>query len=198
MSSPAQCLPVCPHRYELEPLTRLLLKCGTALGSSFDPQLIKRVGEFLAVEAKLKSAVVLLAPTVNLQRSPLGGRSFECFSEDPSLSGEEKAAPAFLTVNSTRIITGILAAAYVNGVQSQGVACTIKHFVCNEQEHERTAVDAIVSARALREVYLYPSVLTIRAWILSYIFFSFMLAQKYAKPWAFMTAYVERSRHVRS
>ena len=62
-------------------------KCGTALGATFDTKLIRRVGVFLAKEAKLKSAVVLLAPTINIQRSPLGGRSFESFSEDPSLSG---------------------------------------------------------------------------------------------------------------
>ncbi|KAH8117155.1 glycoside hydrolase superfamily [Phellopilus nigrolimitatus] len=135
--TPAQCLP-----------------CATALGSTFDPDLIFKVGGFLAAEAKVKSSVILLAPTCNIQRSPLGGRSFESFSEDPTLSG-------------------ILAAAYVNGVQARGVAATIKHFVANDQEHERTAVDSVVSERALREIYLYP----------------FMLAQKHAKPWAFMTSY---------
>lgn len=67
-----------------------------------------------------------------------------------------------------------MAAAYVNGLQSNGVAATIKHFVANDQEHERTAADSVVSERALREIYLYP----------------FMLAQKLAKPFAFMTSYV--------
>ncbi|THH06674.1 hypothetical protein EW145_g3920 [Phellinidium pouzarii] len=137
VATPAQCLP-----------------CATALGSTFDPELIFQVGEFLSAEAKVKSSVILLAPTCNIQRSPLGGRSFESFSEDPTLSGT-------------------LAAAYVNGVQSQDVAATIKHFVANDQEHERTAVDSVVSERALREIYLYP----------------FMLAQKQSKPWAFMTSY---------
>ncbi|KAI5122379.1 hypothetical protein M0805_004136 [Coniferiporia weirii] len=137
VATPAQCLP-----------------CATALGSTFDPELIFQVGEFLSAETKIKSSVILLAPTCNIQRSPLGGRSFESFSEDPTLSGT-------------------MAAAYVNGVQSKNVAATIKHFVANDQEHERTAVESVVSERALREIYLYP----------------FMLAQKHAKPWAFMTSY---------
>jgi beta-glucosidase len=95
---------------------------------------------------------VLLAPTCNIQRSPLGGRAFESFSEDPFLSGS-------------------MAAAYVHGLQSNGVASTIKHLVANDQEHERTAVNSVVSERALREVYLYP----------------FMIAQRDSKPWAYMT-----------
>ncbi|KAF8589753.1 glycoside hydrolase family 3 protein [Ramaria rubella] len=137
VSTPAQCLP-----------------CATSLASTFDADLVNEVGAFLAQEAKTKSAVTLLAPTCNIQRSPLGGRSFESFSEDPHLSGS-------------------LAAAYVNGLQTNGVAATIKHFVANDQEHERMGVDSIVSERALREIYLYP----------------FMLAQRDAKPWAYMTAY---------
>jgi beta-glucosidase len=71
VSTPAQCLP-----------------CATAVASTFDPELVHGVGKFLASEAKLKSAVILLAPTCNIQRSPLGGRAFESFSEDPHLSGE--------------------------------------------------------------------------------------------------------------
>ncbi|TFK42861.1 glycoside hydrolase family 3 protein [Crucibulum laeve] len=137
VSTPAQCLP-----------------CATALASTFDPQLIYQVGVRLAREAKLKSSVVLLAPTCNIQRTPLGGRAFESFSEDPHLSGT-------------------MAAAYVNGLQSEGVAATIKHFVANDQEHERTAADSVMSDRALREIYLYP----------------FMLAQRHARPGAFMTSY---------
>ncbi|KAJ7580984.1 glycoside hydrolase family 3 protein [Mycena floridula] len=137
VATPAQCLP-----------------CATSLASTFDERLIEDVGKFLAQEAKVKSSVVLLAPTCNIQRSPLGGRAFESFSEDPHLSG-------------------IMSAAYVKGLQSEGVAATIKHFVANDQEHERTAADSVVSDRALREIYLYP----------------FMLAQKYAQPSAYMTAY---------
>ena len=116
--------------------------------------LIHAVGlKLLSEEAKLKAASVLLAPTCNIQRSPLGGRSFESFSEDPHLSG-------------------MIAAAYVNGVQEGGIAATIKHFVGNDKEDDRMAYDSIMSERALREIYLMP----------------FMLAEKYAKPWAFMTA----------
>ncbi|KAI4518352.1 glycoside hydrolase family 3 protein [Schizophyllum commune Loenen D] len=137
LATPAQCLP-----------------CATALAATFDPDLVHEVGEFLAEEAKIKSSVVLLAPTCNIQRNPLGGRSFESFSEDPHLSGT-------------------LAAAYVNGLQSKGVAATIKHFVGNDQEDERTAAESVMSNRALREVYLYP----------------FMLAQIHAQPWAYMTSY---------
>ncbi|KDR81345.1 hypothetical protein GALMADRAFT_221203 [Galerina marginata CBS 339.88] len=128
--------------------------CATALASTFDSDLVKQVGDFLTQETKLKSSVVLLAPTCNIPRSPLGGRAFESFSEDPHLSGT-------------------LAAAYVNGLPSQGVSATIKHLVANDQEDERTAADSIVSERALREIYLYP----------------FMLAQKQAQPGAYMTSY---------
>ncbi|KAF8212521.1 glycoside hydrolase family 3 protein [Mycena galopus ATCC 62051] len=137
VAQPAQCIP-----------------CATALACTFDLDLIHKVGGFLATEAKVKSSVVLLAPTCNIQRSPLGGRAFESFSEDPHLSGT-------------------MAAAYVNGLQAGGVSATIKHFVANDQEHERTAADSVVSDRALREIYLYP----------------FMLAQIHAKPGAFMTSY---------
>jgi beta-glucosidase len=120
VSVPAQCLP-----------------CATAMASTWNPELVHDVGNFLGDEAKAKAATVLLAPTCNIQRSPLGGRAFESFSEDPHLSGT-------------------LAAAYVNGLQEKGVAATIKHFVGNDQEHERTAANSVMSARALREIYLYP------------------------------------------
>ncbi|KAI0315538.1 glycoside hydrolase family 3 protein [Amylostereum chailletii] len=137
LPTPAQCLP-----------------CATLLASTFDRDLIEQAGSFLAGEVKVKSSVILLAPTCNIQRSPLGGRAFESFSEDPHLSGT-------------------MAAAYVAGLQSNGIAATIKHFVANDQEHERTAVESVMSDRALREIYLYP----------------FMLAQKLAQPWAYMTSY---------
>ena len=80
------------------------------MAATFDPDMIHEAGEFLAEETKIKSSVILLAPTCNIQRNPLGGRAFESFSEDPHLSGT-------------------MAAAYVNGLQSRGVAATIKHFV---------------------------------------------------------------------
>ena len=86
------------------------IPCGSALGATWNPTLIERVGSMLGEESITKAARVLLAPTINLHRSPLGGRNFECYSEDPLLSGR-------------------IAAAFVRGVQSQGVATTAKHFI---------------------------------------------------------------------
>jgi beta-glucosidase len=100
VSTPAQCLP-----------------CATALASTFDPELVREVGAFLAAETKIKSSVILLAPTCNIQRNPLGGRAFESFSEDPHLSGACERASADLPVD---VGIGTLAAAYVNGLQSNG------------------------------------------------------------------------------
>jgi beta-glucosidase len=94
-------------------------------------------------EAIAKGAHVILGPTMNIARSPLGGRGFESFSEDSFLSG-------------------FGAAAIVNGIQGTGVQSCIKHFVCNDQEHERNSVNVIVTERALREVYLLPFMLCIR------------------------------------
>ncbi|KAG6832171.1 hypothetical protein H0H92_004902 [Tricholoma furcatifolium] len=108
---------------------------STGLGSSFDLDLARQVGEALGDECRAKSTHVLLAPTVNTQRSPLGGRGFESFSEDPHLNGT-------------------LAAAYINGLQSKGVSATIKHFVANDQEFQ--------SERALREIYLKPFQIAIK------------------------------------
>src|SRR3989440_2073450 len=85
----------------------------------------------------MKGAQVLLAPTVNIQRSPLGGRNFECFSEDPYLSAR-------------------LAVAYIHGLQQEGVGASIKHYVCNDQETKRTSISSQVRERALREIYLLP------------------------------------------
>lgn len=110
---------------------------GSVLGATWDPALVERLGVLLGEESKAKGAQVLLAPTINLHRNPLGGRNFECFSEDPLLSGR-------------------LAAAYVRGVQSQGVATTPKHFVGNDSEFERNTIDVQVDERTLREVYLLP------------------------------------------
>ncbi|WP_328678157.1 glycoside hydrolase family 3 C-terminal domain-containing protein [Streptomyces sp. NBC_00322] len=113
------------------------LPSPTALAATWDPGLARRAGTLLAQEARRKGVHVLLAPTVNLHRSPLGGRHFECYSEDPYLTGE--------------IGTG-----YVRGVQSGGVGTTVKHFVANDAETERFTVDTIVGPRALRELYLAP------------------------------------------
>ena len=111
--------------------------CGSALGATFDPALIEEVGIALGQQAQSKSAHVLLAPTVNLHRTPIGGRNFECMSEDPFL-------------------TGVLAQAYIEGVQSQGVACCIKHFVGNDTEYQRMTISSEIDERTLREVYLLP------------------------------------------
>ncbi|GAA0531281.1 beta-glucosidase [Saccharopolyspora thermophila] len=111
--------------------------CPTALAASWDEEQAFRIGRLLAAEARRKGVDVLLAPTVNLQRSPYGGRHFECFSEDP-------------------LLTGRIGAAYVRGVQSGGVGATVKHFVANDSETERMTLDVRVDERALREIYLAP------------------------------------------
>lgn len=105
-------------------------------------------------EAKAKGAHVILGPTINMQRSPLGGRGFESIGEDP-------------------VLAGLGAGALVAGIQETGVQATLKHFVCNDQEHKRNAVQAIVTQRALREIYALP----------------FQLAIRESRPGAVMTAY---------
>ncbi|MGE3599538.1 MAG: glycoside hydrolase family 3 C-terminal domain-containing protein, partial [Dehalococcoidia bacterium] len=127
---------------------------GSALGASWDPDLVREVGAALGQEARSKGARVLLAPTVNIHRHPLAGRNFECFSEDPFLSSR-------------------MAAAYIQGVQSQGVAATVKHFVCNDSEYQRMTISSDVGERALREIYLPP----------------FEAAVREAGAWALMSAY---------
>ncbi|MDR7385589.1 glycoside hydrolase family 3 C-terminal domain-containing protein [Promicromonospora iranensis] len=108
---------------------------AAALAQSWDPELLERVGGQLGAEAAAAGVAVLLGPGLNIVRNPLGGRSFEYFSEDPRLSGE-------------------LAAAMVRGVQSTGVAACPKHFAVNSQEHLRMSVDEVVDERSLREIYL--------------------------------------------
>lgn len=114
-----------------------LFPCPTALGASFDTGLVERVGAAIGAEARRKGVDVVFAPTINLHRTPLGGRNFECYSEDPFLTGE-------------------LAAAFVRGVQANGVAATPKHFVANETELHRSTTSSDVDERTLREVYLPP------------------------------------------
>jgi beta-glucosidase len=109
----------------------------TALAASWDPVRVERMGRLLASEARRKGVDVLLAPTVNLHRTPYGGRHFECFSEDPEL-------------------TAMIGTAYVQGLQAEGVAATVKHFVANDSETDRFSVDALVDERVLRELYLAP------------------------------------------
>lgn len=128
--------------------------CGTALAATWDVELIDRVGRALAAEARAKGAGLLLGPTVNVVRHPLAGRNFESFSEDPVLSAE-------------------IAVAYINGVQSQGVGCAVKHLVCNDQERDRMTLDVQVDEAALREIYL-PA---------------FEAAVRRAQVWVVMAAY---------
>ena len=113
------------------------LPSSSALAASWDDDLLQRVGQTLAVEATRQGADVVLGPTINLHRSPLGGRHFECFSEDPYL-------------------TGRLATAYVRGLQDSGVGACPKHFVANDAETDRTTVDNDIDERTLRELYLAP------------------------------------------
>lgn len=130
------------------------MPCGTGIGATFDADLLLEIGHLLAAEAKAKGAHVILGPTINIARAPLGGRGFESYSEDPVLSG-------------------VLAGNYCKGIQENNIVATLKHFVCNDQEHERMAVNSILTQRALREIYLLP----------------FQVAIKLSQPGAVMTAY---------
>ncbi|KAH7367630.1 glycoside hydrolase superfamily [Plectosphaerella cucumerina] len=110
---------------------------AVAVASTFDANLAFRVGLALGREATMKHADMLLAPTICIHRSPLGGRNFESFSEDPLLSG-------------------VFGAEYIRGIQRSNLAATLKHFVLNEQETLRNTVNETISERALREIYLRP------------------------------------------
>ncbi|MFD1718047.1 beta-glucosidase [Georgenia deserti] len=115
----------------------LNLPSGSALAASWDPDLAYRYGAAAASEARRKGVDVVLGPTINLHRSPLGGRHFECFSEDPELTAQ-------------------LAESYVRGLQDNGVAACPKHYVANDSETDRFTVDVRVDERPLRELYLAP------------------------------------------
>ena len=119
------------------------IPCGSALGATWNPALARALGALVGREARDRGCRGLLAPTVNLHRSPLAGRNFECYSEDPQLSGR-------------------LAAGYVQGVQSEGVFATVKHFVGNEAEFERASISSVIDERALRELYLLPFEIAVR------------------------------------
>lgn len=134
--------------------TSICFPVGVAMGATWNRELVRRVGERLAQECRLKGAHVLLAPTVNIHRTPIAGRNFECFAEDPYLSGT-------------------IASAYINGLQSRGVSACIKHFVANDQEFERFSISAEVAERPLHEIYLEP----------------FRIALQAAQPWTVMSAY---------
>ncbi|MGW3561929.1 glycoside hydrolase family 3 protein, partial [Streptomyces sp. NPDC000963] len=134
--------------------TGLLAPAPSATGATWDTELAERLGRVFAAEARRKKVDVVLAPLVNLQRTPVAGRHFECLSEDPLLSGA-------------------LGAALVRGLQDEGVAACLKHFVANDSETDRTRYRARIDPRTLREVYLAP--------------FERILAE--AGPWSVMGAY---------
>jgi beta-glucosidase len=113
------------------------LPCPSALGATWDTGLVHELASALGAEARSKGVDVLLGPTINLMRTPLGGRGFECFAEDP-------------------VLTAQIAVAYVRGLQEAGVAATVKHYVGNDSETDRWSYDARIAERVLRELYLVP------------------------------------------
>lgn len=125
-----------------------------ALGSSFDPELGERVGAAIGEEAKQEQVAVVLGPGINIKRSPLCGRNFEYYSEDP-------------------YVAGVFGAAWVRGIQSQGIGSSLKHFAVNSQETRRMTVSADVDARPLHEIYLRGFRTVVRA----------------ASPWTVMCSY---------
>lgn len=135
-------------------VTAACFPVGIALGATWDVDLVRRIGAAIADEVKSKGAHMLLGPTINMQRTVTNGRNFECYSEDPELAAD-------------------LAVAYITGLQGNGVAATVKHFIGNESEIERTTINSAIDERTLREVYLRP----------------FEAAVKQADVWGIMSSY---------
>ena len=135
-------------------VTAACFPVGIALGATWDVDLVQRIGAAIADEVKSKGAHMLLGPTINMQRTVTNGRNFECYSEDPELAAD-------------------LAVAYITGLQGNGVAATVKHFIGNESEIERTTINSAIDERTLREVYLRP----------------FEAAVKQADVWGIMSSY---------
>ncbi|MBN2045696.1 MAG: glycoside hydrolase family 3 C-terminal domain-containing protein [Anaerolineales bacterium] len=137
-----------------ESLPATCFPTASALAATWNRDLLYQVGAALGEECRQEKVSVILGPGANIKRSPLCGRNFEYFSEDPYLSGE-------------------MAKSYINGVQSQGVGTSLKHYAVNNQETRRMSIDALVDERALREIYLA----------------GFEIAVKEAQPWTVMGAY---------
>ncbi|MHA4816166.1 glycoside hydrolase family 3 C-terminal domain-containing protein [Streptomyces aculeolatus] len=146
--------PDAEHSGVLSSLPATCFPPAVALASTWDTGMVREVGTALARECRASGVSVLLGPGINIKRAPLCGRNFEYFSEDP-------------------LITGALAAAFVDGLQSQGVGATVKHFAANNQETDRMAVSADIDERPLREIYLRAFETVVRT----------------ARPWAVMCAY---------
>src|SRR4051794_34850666 len=127
---------------------------ATLLSASWSADTAREVGRMLAEEAQIQDIHVVLGPTINLHRSVLGGRLFEAYSEDP-------------------LLTGVLAAAYVDGLQSSGIGACLKHLVANESETDRNSMNSVLDETTLRELYLLP----------------FEIAIERSNPWSLMAAY---------